>query len=410
MKIAFDITDLYVSQAGVFFYRFNLIKTLLQRDWSQDELFLLDYHPIHGGWLDRPQVDNLQTLQVPLHHVQGLRHRKMTRLSFMRFPGLKQAAHGIDAMLMKPWGQWAENVKNRQLAAALKETDVLMASEVVQYVQPGLKTIVTIYDMTTFLFPEYHTKETLAIQEEKYRFAQEKADAIIAISESAKEDIVNHLDIEPERIHVVYAGVTPNFKPLPIDEVTVTVAKWNLKPNEYILHVGTIEPRKNLVRLIKAYYEVWRKRPLSTPKLVLAGATGWFYKDVFSVIKELGLIDDVIFAGRVDDADLPALYNGALFFVYPSLYEGFGIPPLEAMTCGIPVITSNVSSLPEVVGEASILIDPQDTTELAEAINQLLDDGTKRKELSVASLARAKLFSWEKAARETLAVASELTS
>lgn len=410
MKIAFDITDLYVAQAGVFFYRFNLIKALLELDWSKYDLFLLDYYPIHGGWLDRPEVDALETPHSPLLHVQGVRHRKIARLSIMKPPGLRQMAQLIDNVLMKSWGQWAKNVMNRELDTALAETDVLFASDMVQHAQQGLKTVVTIYDMTTFLFPEYHTEETLAIQKEKYQFAQEEADAVIAISKSAKEDIINHLGIEAERIHVVYAGVTHNFRPLPAEQVSATIAQWQLTPNEYILHVGTIEPRKNLVNLIRAYYEVWQKRPLSTPKLVLAGIKGWFYKDVFTVVEELGLKNNVYFTGRVAEADLPALYNGALFFIYPSLYEGFGMPPLEAMACGVPVITSNISSLPEVIGEAGILINPQDIADMITAIEQLIDNEPKRNELSSASLARAKLFSWEQTAQKTLAITSELLS
>lgn len=404
MKIAFDVTDLYVAQAGVFFYRFNLIKALLQMDLSPDELFLFDYHPIHGGWLDRPEVDSLQTERSPLYHVQGLRHRKISRLSFMQKPGLHGIARGVDQIFLGPWGWLADKVMARHLADCLGETAVLLASDVVRYTQPGLKTIVTIYDMTTFLFPEYHTEETQAIQREKYRFAQDHADAVIAISESTKQDIIRFLGIEAERIHVVYAGVTPEFRLLPEELVQKTVVKWQLAPQSYILHVGTIEPRKNLVRLIEAYEVVWRKRPLTTPKLVLAGAAGWFFKEVFATIEKLGLEEQVIYVGRVDDADLPALYNGALFLAYPSLYEGFGMPPLEAMACGIPVLTSNGSSLPEVVGEAGVYVEPEDVESIAAGLLLLVEDASLRQELANRGLERAKLFNWQRAAAETTAV------
>jgi glycosyltransferase involved in cell wall biosynthesis len=407
MKVAIDVTDLYVAQAGVFFYRFNLIKGMLQMGFSSDEMFLFDYHPIHGGWLKRPEVDNLQTEQSPLYHVKGLRHRKISRISVMQRPGLSGVAQGIDNIFLRPWGQLAERVMNRQLADCLVGADVLLASDVVRYTQPGLKTIVTIYDMTTFLFPEYHTEETQSIQREKYRFAQDHADAIIAISESTKQDIIRFLGIEAERIHVVYAGVSPEFKPLPEDVVEKTVAKWELVPKTYILHVGTIEPRKNLVKLIEAYDAVWRKRPLTTPKLILAGAAGWFFKEVFATIEDLGLEEQVVYVGRVDDVDLPALYNGALFFVYPSLYEGFGMPPLEAMACGIPVLTSNGSSLPEVVGDAGILVEPDNIQSIAEGLSLLLEDS---QELARKGIERAKLFNWQRAAEETTAVCQQIAS
>lgn len=402
MQIAFDVTDLYVAQAGVFFYRFNLIKALLQTDLSPDELFMFDYYPVHGGWLARPEVDNLQTEQSPLYRVKGLRHRKVARLSFMQRPGLHGIAKGIDAIAGRPWGRLAENVMNGRLAECLGKTAVLLASDVVQYTQPGMKTIVTIYDMTTFLFPEYHTEETQAMQQEKYRFAQDHADAIIAISECTKQDIIRFLGIEAERIHVVHAGVTPEFRPLPEAVVQNVLAKWELAPQSYILHVGTIEPRKNLVRLVEAYERVWRKRPLTTPKLVLAGAAGWFFKEVFATIENLGLEEQVIYVGRVAEADLPALYNGALFLAYPSLYEGFGMPPLEAMACGTAVLTSNTSSLPEVVGEWGLLVEPEHTDSIAAGLQKLIDDTSLRQRLAQGGLQQASQFTWQKAAQDTV--------
>jgi glycosyltransferase involved in cell wall biosynthesis len=212
------------------------------------------------------------------------------------------------------------------------------------------------------------------------------------------------LGIEPERVQVVYEGVAPAFRPLPVEDVRQTVRAMGLQPKEYILHVGTLEPRKNLVRLVEAYYQVRQEVSPPVPKLVLAGAAGWSFRQVFERIKALDLSEDVTVLGRVDDLLLPALYNGALLFVYPSLYEGFGLPVLEAMACGIPVITSNISSLPEVAGDAGLVVDPADKQALAEAIGKLIGDQGLREAFSIAGLQRAKLFSWERAARQTLSI------
>ena len=194
------------------------------------------------------------------------------------------------------------------------------------------------------------------------------------------------------------------FRPLPPDFVEMALEKIGLQPKSYILHVGTIEPRKNLVRLVEAYHRVRQEMRPPAPKLVLAGSTGWFFRDVFDRIEALDLKDEVIFLGRVTEEQLPALYNGALFLVLPSLYEGFGLPALEAMACGLPVIASNASSLPEVVAQAGILVDPYDTGALATSIATLVEDAGLRDELSKAGQEQAKKFSWERVAQETIAV------
>jgi glycosyltransferase involved in cell wall biosynthesis len=265
--------------------------------------------------------------------------------------------------------------------------------------------VVTIYDLTALLFPQHHTAETRELQLRKFRFAQEEADVVIAISEATKRDIVAHLKIPAQRVRVVYGGASPAFRPIEDREaVARTLVPMELVPDDYILYVGTIEPRKNIVRLIDAYDQTRRIVSQRVPRLVLAGASGWGCREVFERVETLGLEEAVVFLGRVPPEVLPALYNGAVLFVYPSLYEGFGLPPLEAMACGVPVITSNVSSLPETVGDAGVLIDPADTQALAAAIVSLLEDARRRVALSAHSLTRAGLFSWKRAARETLAI------
>lgn len=410
MKIGFDITELYVAQAGVFYYRYNLLRALLQLTPPEHEFHLLDYYPIHGGWLERPEVAALTASHATAHQVTGLRHRKLSRLWFLQKPGLEPAARWVDSVLLAPYGRLARRVMADRLTQQLQGMDVFHTSDVLNFAPPGVKTVTTIHDMTTRLFPEHHTAETIALQEEKFRFAREEADAIIAVSESTKRDAVRLLGLDPARVQVVYEGADPMFRPLPPEVVRAELARYGLEPGGYLLHVGTVEPRKNLVRLVQAYGAVWEKRPLSTPPLVLAGATGWFFREVFEEIERLGLKEQMKFIGRVADVDLPALYNGALFLAYPSLYEGFGLPALEAMACGTAVLTSNVSSLPEVVEDAAILVDPTEVESIANGLQTLLDNTTLREQLERAGHQQAAQFSWKKAARSTLAVYQNVSS
>jgi len=404
VRIGFDITALYVAQGGVFYYDYRLIQALLEQDQENDYL-LLDYYPIHGGWTNPPEVQHLQAQNTRIVHCQGLRHYRLARWGLLQRPVLRTAAEWVDRVLFWPWSAVAEAVMRRRLPPILDGVDVFYSSDVLLWKQPNALNVVTIYDLTTLLFPEYHTANTRELQLRKYRFAQEEADVVIAISEATKRDIVTHLKIPAERVHVVYGGVSPDFHPIEDRKgLARALAPLGLAPGGYILHVGTIEPRKNLVRLVEAYNRVRKMVPPPVPKLVLAGATGWRFREVFARIEALGLEEEILFVGRVPADMLPALYNGAVLFVYPSLYEGFGLPALEAMACGVPVVTSDVSALPEVVGNVGILIDPKDVAALAGAMAALVDDPDRRLTLSRAGLTRASRFSWKRTARETLAV------
>ena len=174
-------------------------------------------------------------------------------------------------------------------------------------------------------------------------------------------------------------------------------------PAEYILYVGTIQPRKNLGTLIEAYDEL-RRTMTAPPKLVIVGRKGWLYDDLFARISELGLEDAVIFTGFVPDAELPYLFDGARVFAYLSLLEGFGRPPLEAMACGVPVVASNTTAIPEVVGDAGITVPPRDVAAVAAALQAILTDDNRAEDLRRRGMAQARRFSWDAAARETLAL------
>lgn len=230
-------------------------------------------------------------------------------------------------------------------------------------------------------------------------------DLVITDSKASKADIVRFLGIPRTKIRVIYAGVSEAYRPQSEAAVEFVRSKYGL-PSRYILFVGSVEKRKNLAGLLQAYARL--KSINHIPPLVVVGVAGRKGTAATKALNELGLEEEVNFAGYVLDADLPALYSGAELLVFPSLYEGFGLPPLEAMACGTPVLCSDASSLPEVVGDAAMKVDPYDVEGLAEAMKRVLADANLREELRARGLERARQFTWERTARETVAVYREL--
>jgi glycosyltransferase involved in cell wall biosynthesis len=270
------------------------------------------------------------------------------------------------------------------------------------------KKVITVYDITPILYPETHKISRIFMH--KYFFSPilKSSDKIISISENTKRDIIKHFKIPEDKIKVIPLAANENFRKLDENETSKIKSKYNIN-FPFILYVGTLEPRKNIPNLLNAFYKIKKQQGIAH-KLVIAGGKGWKYNEIFETIEKLNLQNDVIFTGYVPDEDLPGLYNAADLFVYPSLYEGFGLPPLEAMQCGTPVITSNTSSLPEVVGDAGIMVNPHDIGELANKMYEVLTNKDLRKELSKKGIERAKLFSWKKCAEETLKVYEEVYS
>ncbi len=223
------------------------------------------------------------------------------------------------------------------------------------------------------------------------------ARAIIAVSECTKRDAVRLYNAPPDKIHVIYEGVEPRFKPIQDAQALESVRRKYKLPARFVLYVGTIEPRKNLPALFQAFLNL--KFQISNLKLVIAGKKGWLTEETFKSAQALG--DRVLFTGYVADNDLPALYTLAELAVLPSVYEGFGLPVLEAMSCGTPVACSNVSSLPEIAGEAALLFNPHDVRSMTEALERGLTDETLRASLRARGLARAGQFTWGRAARQT---------
>jgi glycosyltransferase involved in cell wall biosynthesis len=262
--------------------------------------------------------------------------------------------------------------------------------------------VVTFHDMTFFLYPELHTRAKRLFFPLAIRASARRADALIAVSESTRQDVIRVLGISPEKILTTQSGVDPVFRP-----INDTVAKGKIAekydlPERFILYVGLIEPRKNLPMLISAF-----KRLIDSGedyKLVLVGRYGWMYEELLKQINNLDLEGMIHFTGYVSQEDLPLVYNLSSLFVYPTIYEGFGLPVLEAMACGVPVITTDVSSLPEIVGEAGMLVPVNDVKALYGAMIEVLRDEDLRRKMINKGIQRAAKFTWEQTAKLTFQV------
>lgn len=265
--------------------------------------------------------------------------------------------------------------------------------------------VVSIHDLSFEHLPQtfkWRSRKQLRIT---VRRSAREAAQVIALSDYARNDIIASYHLSPENVSVIPLAAPAHFRPVKDEGELQRVRQTYGIEGDYILSVGAIQPRKNLSRLVAAYSRLRRARPeVKLPQLVLVGKCAWLYDETLRTIKELEVSNSVILTGYVPEADLPTLYSGALCFVYPSYFEGFGLPPLEAMKCGAPVIVGNKTSLPEVVGDAGLLVDPFEVDEIASAIQQVITNADLRAQLRVKGLERAKLFDWQETARQTLGV------
>ena len=257
------------------------------------------------------------------------------------------------------------------------------------FFRPGARVVMTVHDLVPLLFPEWQTRRRVLyfkyVLKHRFRFV----DRFIAVSNNTRQDLIDHFQIPGRKIDVVYEGVSEQFKPgLGVSE-------------DFILAVSTLEPRKNFTRIIEAYVAL-RNKKKTNHRLVIVGKKGWLYEDILDVSREFR--DDIVFTGYVSEAELIRLFQTARCFVYASMYEGFGLPILEAMACGCPVITSNTSSMPEVAGKAALLVNPYKTEEIENAICTLTNDPAMCAELSAKGVHRASKFSWRRTAERTLEV------
>lgn len=418
MKIGIDIRILSKEKrTGVEDYTINLLSHLLSIDKStrsaadkiKYRLFYNSFKKLKGNypWLRNYNV-KIKKLRIP-NRIFDL------SLRFLRFPQIDKLLGGTDIFFSPHF-----------LLTPLSKK---------------CKIVVIFYDLSFLRFPEFFSLPKLFWHKFIYPKKQaKKADTIIAISQSTKEDLIHLCRIPSEKIRVIYPGIDEKFKPLnKHDSNLIKVAKKYklfVSPTDsldkFILYFGTIEPRKNILGLIEAFEQIKKEKnflPLqiqwqgiegkvkkeqekgfesSGLKLVITGSRGWLCKNVFERAKNSPFHKDIIFTGYVDEDDKPYLYNLADIFVYPSFFEGFGLPPLEAMACGVPTIVSNSSSLSEVVGDGAIMVDPHNINEISFAIRKLLENQELKKYLIKQGIRRTKQFDWDIAAKEFLQIFKQL--
>lgn len=402
MIIGIDIRVLGKKRrTGVEDYTINLLSNLLPMDKSvQYRLFYNGFRKpdLNFSWLKLPNV-KLKIWRFP-NRIFDL------FLRFLRFPKLDKILKGVDIFLSPHF----------LLTPVSKKT----------------KIIVIFHDLSFIQFPEFFSLPKLLWHKFIYPKKQaQKADLIIAVSQSTKEDLIHFYKIEPEKIKFINEAVDRKFRAINKDDPKLlrVKKKYNL-PDKFILYFGTIEPRKNIIGLIKAFECIkqtsdWGGRvqwqgfegrvrsskeklfDFSSLRLVIAGAKGWLYDEVSETVRNSQFKKDIIFTGFIDEEDKLYLYNLAEVFVYPSFFEGFGLPPLEAMTCSVPVIVSNKSSLPEVVAKGAIMVDPHNIDEISFAIKEVLENKDLKEHLKKQGLKQIKQFSWSKIAQEFLKVFKE---
>ncbi len=376
MTVGIDIRFLAKgTRTGIEEYALNLLSRLLSADKNiKYKLFYNAFSkvPLDFTWLNLPNVE-LKKFSLPNRFVFD------PLAKFFRRPRLDKLLKGVDVFFCPHF--------------------------LLSPVSGRVKKVVTFHDLSFEYFPEFfpwHKRFWHKTQNPRAR-AREAA-KIIAVSRSTKNDLVEIYRVPEEKIKVIYSGVGEEFKKiiLPPEKKKFVRERYYL-PEKFILYFGTLEPRKNLIGLIKAY-EIFRRKisQADPPALVIAGQPGWLFRDILAAAKNSPFRQDIVFTGFVEPADKVYLYNLASLFVYPSFFEGFGFPPLEAMACGVPVVCSHTSSFPEVAGDAAVLIDPYNFGELAWAMAEVWQDKNLRDYLVEQGCRQVKNFSWDKCAKETL--------
>lgn len=375
MKIGIDLRPINTGEkSGIEEYTINLLKSLFNLDQkNQYQLFLNSF------WHQKINLKKLE--KYPNLKIISFKYpSKLLNLSLIltHYPYIDHLLHNVD-IFFSP---------NLIFGAVSKKC----------------KHIITFHDLSFEHYPEFFSLKRRMWHSLVSPLAKaNQAAKIIAVSNSTKLDLQSLYQIPASKIQTIYPGVSDKFRPRPRNNCRVKKVrlKYHL-PQNFILYLGTIEPRKNVESLILAFARLKKNYQSFSTKLVIAGKPGWLYQNVYKLVRNLNLNRDIIFTGFIDDSDKPYLYNLADIFVYPSFYEGFGLPPLEAMASGIPVITSSIASLPEVVQKAALMINPFNIRELSCALEQVIKNQKLRDFLSKEGLTQANHFSWLKCAQETL--------
>jgi glycosyltransferase involved in cell wall biosynthesis len=297
---------------------------------------------------------------------------------------------------------WPRLWTHLRLAAELRQhpPDVLFVPAHVLPLTCPVPAVVTVHDLGYRHYPQAHRAFDRWYLDWTTRRHTRVARHIVADSLATQRDLVDFYGADPCDIDVIYLGRDESLVPVTnANVIKQTGAKYNIE-EDYLLYLGTLHPRKNLVRLVEAFHQAMTALQNDEIKLVIAGKKGWLYDAIFERVRQLHLTSQVTFTGYVEDQDKPALLSGALAYVFPSLYEGFGLPVLEAMACGTPVLTSNISSLPEVAGDAALLVDPHNTAEIAAGLTQLVTNPNLRRQLVEQGYQQLQKFSWQKTATQ----------
>ena len=377
MRIGIDCSLVPGQRVGIGQYAYQLVRALGQIDqhnvYRLYPVFYYTFHPQYRQ-AELPRHPNMQVAYewVPPAVLRVLRHSRA------------------------PWftREWL-----------LGQVDVVHSTS---YSAPRFRSrrkrlVATIHDLSFLTHPECHTPENIAHALRGTQDAAAWADALIAVSEYTRCELIERMGVAPDRVVVIHEAPNPDCVRVHDHDILDRVRQTYDLPSAFILFLGSLEPRKNVLRLVTAYSRL-SPGVRSDVHLVIAGGAGWKNTDIRPMVEQLGLSKYVHFIGYVPDDDLPALYSLASVFAYPSLSEGFGLPVLEAMQCGTPVLTSNVSALPEVAGDAAILVSPLDCEAIADGLSRLLEQSALRHELRERGLQHLKQFSWEQCARKTLAV------
>jgi glycosyltransferase involved in cell wall biosynthesis len=318
-------------------------------------------------------------------------------------PGLENLPSSSVAFGYKPWRMavWLGQLAHVGFNRLVPNAKVFHATEHLLLPLHGVDSILTVHDLIFRHMPEHHKRLNRWYLNLAMPLFCRRATHIIAISEQTRRDLMSAYGIPAGKITVIYEAADPRFRVRSAEVIAASRARYRL-PERYLLFVGTIEPRKNLNRLLSAFERLHAEG--LTDGLVIVGKRGWLYDDFFAALEHSPARAAVLFPGYVPDEDLPAVYTGAQILVMPSMYEGFGLPLLEAMACGAPVACSNRSSLPEIAGDAALLFDPTDPDGIGDALRRILRDADLQSRLKEAGLHQAGQFSWSRAAQETLAI------
>lgn len=375
MRIALDYTSGIRQKAGIGQYVRGLVNAMLAEDTSNEYTLITSEHPTKEHTF--PNASNVRgrSLFIPDRYLNILWYRWRIPLYANFFTGPADIYHGLDFVIPPLFGK--------------------------------ARKVVTVHDLAFLQYPETAVPSLAAYLNKVVPESVALADVVTAISHTTKQALIEHYRTPPEKIIVIPCGIAPYFKRI-TDPILLEATRHKFElTSPFVLSVGTLEPRKNHLGLIKAFNEMQQSKQNSAI-LAIAGGKGWLYEETLRTVNELKLEEKVRFLGYVSDLELMILYSMAEVFAFPSFFEGFGIPPLEAMACGAPVITSNTSSLPEVTGNAAIHVDPHDTLALANALSRLLGDAQLREDLRQKGYLQAQKYTWSKSAHKLLSVYQKL--